>query len=157
MSVAVEVQGPDNKVARALEDLASPDDGSILAQDVVDAARPEGSPLHSHFTWDDSIAADAYRVEQARRLIRSYKVHVVSDKASGKERDLLVRGFVAGRSVRRGGPSGTYLPSGSLTPKEQAVLVLRMKREIASLKLRYGHLEQFWAMIHELAEQAPEK
>jgi hypothetical protein len=44
--------------------------GKLLASAVVDAARPSGSPLHSHFDWDDSAAAEKYRLMQARQLIR---------------------------------------------------------------------------------------
>jgi hypothetical protein len=49
-------------------------DGMVKAADVVDAARDEDSPLHSHFTWDDSDAAHQYRLEEARRLLRVFVV-----------------------------------------------------------------------------------
>lgn len=56
--------------------------GPVLAslqwdpQAVVAAARDEGSPLHKYFLWDDIRAAHAYRLDQARRLIRSVVVEV---------------------------------------------------------------------------------
>jgi hypothetical protein len=37
---------------------------------VVEAARRRGTPLHDYFDWDDKTAAAAYRVDQARYLIR---------------------------------------------------------------------------------------
>lgn len=38
---------------------------------VVEASRPEGSPLHHCFEWADSRAAELYRESQARTLIRA--------------------------------------------------------------------------------------
>jgi len=53
-----------------LERISAKRDGELLPEDVVEAARPPRSPLHSRFTWDDSEAAHQYRLWQARQLIR---------------------------------------------------------------------------------------
>lgn len=44
--------------------------GMIVPELVVEAARDESSPLHSQFTWDDTEAAQAWRIHQARVLLR---------------------------------------------------------------------------------------
>lgn len=46
------------------------DAGNLNAKALVDVSRPEDAPLHNEFEWDDSIAAEKYREEQARYLIR---------------------------------------------------------------------------------------
>lgn len=51
-------------------------DGRLLPDDVVEAAKDPGSPLHSHFTWDDSEAARLHRINEARALIRRVRVEV---------------------------------------------------------------------------------
>lgn len=54
-------------------------DGRIYAPQVVDWARDNpASELHRHFVWDDRVAAERYRVDQARYLIQ---IHVVDDDA----------------------------------------------------------------------------
>lgn len=50
--------------------------GALLPADVVEAARDPDSPLHSHFTWDDSEAAAKQRLHEARSLIRKVQVEV---------------------------------------------------------------------------------
>lgn len=50
--------------------------GKITPEQLVEAARSEGSPLHRYFEWDDKEAADKYRLMQARTLIRSCKFNV---------------------------------------------------------------------------------
>jgi len=50
--------------------------GRLDTADVVDAARNPDSPLHGYFEWDDSAAAEAYRLSQAETLIRRFKIVV---------------------------------------------------------------------------------
>jgi hypothetical protein len=52
-------------------------EGRLRPEDVVDAARNPNSALHSYFTWDDSEAAAAYRLQEARALIKRVRVDVV--------------------------------------------------------------------------------
>lgn len=51
-------------------------DGRIRPGWVVEAARPDDSPLHGQFTWDDTVAAEAYRLAQAGRLISRVRLQV---------------------------------------------------------------------------------
>lgn len=48
--------------------------GALTASAVVDEARPETAPLHPNFEWDDEKAADEYRLQQARTLVRSVQI-----------------------------------------------------------------------------------
>jgi hypothetical protein len=48
--------------------------GELKAPDVVDEARPEDALLHPAFEWDDQVAAELHRQDQARHLIRAVQV-----------------------------------------------------------------------------------
>jgi tRNA A37 N6-isopentenylltransferase MiaA len=48
--------------------------GIIDPHTVVDESRPEDAALHPVFEWCDEIAAEKWRVEQARRVVRSVEV-----------------------------------------------------------------------------------
>lgn len=50
--------------------------GVIEPRAVVEAARDPDSVLHDYFEWNDSTAAEAYRIVQARQLLRTFVVHV---------------------------------------------------------------------------------
>lgn len=43
--------------------------GSLKPEYVVNESRSRKSPLHDCFEWDDEVAAESYRKEQARHLI----------------------------------------------------------------------------------------
>jgi hypothetical protein len=54
-------------------------DGLIRPEDVVKRARNAKSPLHDHFTWDNSEAARQWRLIEARNLIRVHVVQAAED------------------------------------------------------------------------------
>ena len=58
--------------------------GKLTASQVLEVARSPDSPLHPCFEWDDSIAAEQWRLEQARELIRRVKIVVEIDEVEFK-------------------------------------------------------------------------
>lgn len=60
------------EVCAALEE-----EGRLNAETLVEKSRPEEAPLHDEFEWDDSIAAEEYRKQQARVLIATV-VEIIS-------------------------------------------------------------------------------
>ena len=60
----------ENPIVRELKRIARSNNNLLKAGDVIQVARMERSPLHPYFEWDDSIAGQKYRLEQARELIR---------------------------------------------------------------------------------------
>lgn len=45
--------------------------GKLTAEELVNASRPDDSPMHKAFEWDDAVAGEMYRREQARSYIRA--------------------------------------------------------------------------------------
>lgn len=76
--------------------------GSVTPAIVVEEARPVDAPLHAAFTWDNSKAAEQFRLIEARNLIRS--VHVISE--AGEDQGCA---FVH-LTVTDEGEAGAYLP-----------------------------------------------
>jgi len=60
-----------------LTKIADKNGGSLFPEAVVAAAKSRRSPLHTVFQWDDDVAANLFRVDQARHLIRSVEVTYV--------------------------------------------------------------------------------
>lgn len=73
-------------------------DGVLRPEDIVDYARDPASELHRHFEWNDSEAAAAYRLVQARQLIR-VQVTLI-DPGDGEE--VNVRAYVSMSPPARG-------------------------------------------------------
>lgn len=61
----------DTVIAKGeLERLRASHGGHLEPEDVLNAARAHNSLLHTHFEWNDSIAAEKYRLQQARQLLK---------------------------------------------------------------------------------------
>ena len=77
-----------------LVNIAKQHGGVLMVDDVLNEARDENSPLHEHFEWDDSVAAETHRRYQARVLIQRCKITLV-DSAPTQ-----IRAFVSLQSDR---------------------------------------------------------
>ena len=51
--------------------------GRLDPNRVIEVAADTESPLHGCFEWDDSVAGQKWRLEQARELIREIRVEVI--------------------------------------------------------------------------------
>ena len=70
-------------IGEELERIRTTNDGRLKPDDVVAAAKSTKSPLHPAFTWNDSDAAQQFRLWEARFLIRS--VFVIRDDSDQPE------------------------------------------------------------------------
>lgn len=68
------VKGVDAQTAGEELERIRERDGKIETETIVSEARPENAPLHPAFEWNDSVAADEYRLWQARALVRSVEI-----------------------------------------------------------------------------------
>lgn len=55
------------------------ENGDIVAAEVVKKAKEKTSAMHEQFQWNDEEAAEKFRLEQARLLVRS--IHVIYKQA----------------------------------------------------------------------------
>lgn len=70
---------PADEVVRELERIRK-ERQELTASAVVEESRPKDAVLHSAFEWDDALAAEAHRLNQARHLIRA-TVQVLENKS----------------------------------------------------------------------------
>ena len=68
-------------VGETLEGLAKA--GGVSSAALLDASRDEAAPTHGLFEWDDSIAAERYRLHQATVVINCVQVEVKTNDVSG--------------------------------------------------------------------------
>lgn len=126
--------------------------GGLTPDAVVNAAADPKHPMHNHFEWDDTEAAESWRRQQARMLIARVRV-IVSRTTKNGMKDVEVRRYA---SVEfEGGPQ--YIPVGELTESaELAVQVLdRIRKDLAGLRRKYAAYGDLFAAV--IAEAAGEE
>lgn len=52
--------------------------GHVNGENFLEASRPEDSATHDLFEWDDSIAAEKFRLSQSKQYIRALTVTIVN-------------------------------------------------------------------------------
>lgn len=116
-----------------LERIRVTNNGRLEPEDVVEVARDEANPLHPAFEWDDVLAAEAYRVDQARYVIRSIEV-VVEPEQSPKP----VRAFVS--VVRGEDRSYTSVVHAMSDPALRQQILTAAMKEMEAWRTRYAEL-----------------
>jgi hypothetical protein len=135
----------DNAVVGALLQIGKADeDGIIQPETVVATAADPSSPLHQHFTWDETEAAYQFRLVQARSLIR--RVSVVRRPVPGPD-------FV-NVTVRRsdGEPRRGYVPTdrAAAEPDLYAQIIEDAHRGLNAYRNRLSAFEQAHEIVAKL-------
>ena len=117
--------------------------GGLTPEIVVDEARPEDSPLHSRFEWDDDIAAEKYRRVQAAHIIRSVHVQYEGSKGSTS-----IRGFIAVRNIDDD-TSTVFKPVVEVleNPDSKRLVLNEMHRDWNTFRDKYQHFEEYAQLI----------
>lgn len=117
--------------------------GKLTPQLVVDTARNPEHPLHSRFEWDDSVAGEAWRRQQAHELIR--KAKVVYREADESTPEKSVRAFVAIRAEE--GHVFDPVEEVAEDPFRRKLALADMEREWKVLYQRYKEFAEFLDMV----------
>lgn len=108
---------------------------NVTPEEVVEKAKNKKSELHKCFEWDDKVAADQYRLEQAKKIIRF--LVTVPDKEDEAPRRVLQISSV----------KATYQPDSFFIKNDDEYQIL-LKRAMAELK----GFQQRYAQLSELEE-----
>jgi len=133
---------------RELGEILKSSPGRVLrAQSVVSKAEDPQSSLHSLFEWDDSKAGEAYRLEQARSVIRLYLIVIeptpVCSEFKLKFKPAKVRGMVSLREDREQRGGGYRAVMDVLKdPKLRRQMLQEALQEQEMWQLRYRKLDE---------------
>lgn len=140
------------EVGAHLEMLRQKFKGELTPRDVLDDAKHDNSPLHSFFEWDEGAAAEQYRLQQARGLIRSVvAIYVSEDKPATR-----VRAYVHVPEV--GAPHYRDTQSAMAQVKTRDMVLQQAWRELSAWRARYRDLKQLselFGAIDETAKKLP--
>lgn len=115
---------------------------SITPANIVDYARNEGTELHKCFQWDDSIAAENWRKQQARIIVSSLVVTVEKTTAGSQKY----------RLIQHDDSTKEYKPVVFTVRNmdEYGRLLAQAKRELRSFKERYKSITELSEVIEQI-------
>ncbi len=127
---------PKQEVVQALRELEDAE-GRLTAGVVVEAARNPQSPLHAEFEWDNAAAAQAHRLERARRLLR---INVLWRQPDRVNLTLEVPAYVRDPSVGGGDQGYRSTLSISVEPDSAHEVLVAEFGRIGGILRRVRHL-----------------
>ena len=115
--------------------------GVVTSELFLEASRAEDSPTHGVFEWDDGIAAERYRLNQAQNTICAVRV-VIRDEQDGAVSRGPQRAFV--NIVPDDKKRGEYMNVIDAMANEATrhIVLMRAVRELKSFQEKYADLAE---------------
>jgi hypothetical protein len=124
--------------------------GKLTPKLVLDEARHHDHPLHGRFEWDDAIASEAWRLQQARELIRTVRVSFTNQKGT----EVSVRRYYAIRVADADEYDYDDIEEALRDSFRRKLLLNEMQRRIDELIRQFGALQEFWEVLRKVTRQA---
>lgn len=121
-------------------------EGRLTPTDLVEDSRPEDAPLHSEFEWDDDVAAEHWRMHQARNIINA--IVVVNEAPEPTQ----VRAFFQVTSPSRYESVQTIIRR----PDMYDTLLHRALSELSAFKDKYKQIKELNAVFAEIEKATKE-
>lgn len=133
---------------RELESIAASHRGHLRAADVVEFAKDPETALHSRFTWDDTEAADRWRLQQARQIIR------IAVTMYGDDHPMPFRAFVSLQGDRQSGNGYRALATVLSDEDLRERLLEQARQELEGFRRKYSALIELSKVFEAIDEVA---
>lgn len=127
-------------------------EGRLTPKNLLNESRPVDAPLHNVFEWDDGIAAEKYRTEQAAHIIRC--VITIPDKKND-EVPQPKPAFVLVSSHASDDPKkATYrdVKAALNDPVDKQTVLKNALRELDAFQRKYSMLSELASVFNEIKQ-----
>lgn len=138
---------PKNKAQEVGEELnrIREEYGKATPEVIVEASRPKDSVFHSYFDWNDAIAAEKHRKQQARHISSSITCEVIVESGEKKT----VRAFINVKKAEE----PEYVPVEIVMKDEdlRRQMLANALKELIGIKQKYQtlkELSEIWDAIN---------
>ncbi len=108
--------------------------GALTPENILEGSKDKSAVLHNLFVWDDKLAANQYRLQQARTIINNVEVIIVSN---GEPIQIPVFEVITKNEQR------VYKNIQEFTRPDAEQVRLQTIREINALKNKLAFFNQF--------------
>ena len=118
---------------------------SATPQQILEKARDSNTELHKCFTWDDTEAAEKWRISEARAVVRNLKI--IEQKPDKQQKPTTIRVFYKTDNESGYKPTKLILKK----PDEYKSLVERCRSELLAIKQKFNSIseyEEIWELIN---------
>lgn len=142
----------DANIVGAVYESIEEKNGSVTKENFLDASRPEDSPTHSLFEWDDTKAAELYRLDTSRNIIGCLRVTVESKD----NENVQVRAYVNTAPLTEKAQYENIEVVMRNEDKREAYLN-RIRQELNNFVRRNAHIEELADILIEAGQRLKNK
>lgn len=135
-------------IGKCLEKIGAGKYKDIQPEEVVNYARDKRSPLHEFFTWDNTTAANAYRIFQARNLVNHLRIVILTKTGTINTKafhNIVVPQLEEDESARFYRPTMSMRGISEENIRQQ--VIEGAKRELESWRQRYREYEDVFGRV----------
>lgn len=143
----VQYSVPAEVVGKHFEQIEK-DYGQLNRENVLESARAADSPIHGLFEWDDSVAAEKYRLHQASVLICNLDVEVVTD-----DKPITCRAYVDVSESKQG--AFVNVETAFKAEESRNMVIMKALQELVAFEKKYKNLNEL-AELMEVADKTIE-
>jgi hypothetical protein len=124
--------------------------GHISPEHIIQESRNPKHPFHKLFEWDDTKAAEKYRLLQAKFIQRAIG-YILVNKTTGERTGPIP----AVHLIKRGEAKYTGMLNALADEPTRADILKKAASELESWKQRYGHLVEFVNVVRAMNVEIP--
>ena len=138
----------DANVVGAVCEQLEEQNGQVTKEEFLEVSRPEDAPTHALFEWNDSIAAEKWRLDQSRRIINGLRI-VYENK---DKEEVKVSAFI------QTSPTGTNTVYENIHEAlrdvgKREIVLNRIRGELDAFINRNRNIEELADILEEAAER----
>lgn len=146
---------PASTVGSALESIEARD-GKVTSQSFLEYSRPEDSATHSMFEWDDTIAAEKYRLRQAGAIINQLEVKLEFENSPTHEAEIKVVPIKAFMNVSAKAPTeaGVFINAVTVQQEDEyrKTVLQNALSELRAFQRKYANFSEFSKVFDAIKE-----
>jgi len=146
---------PASTVGSALESIEARD-GSVTSQSFLEYSRPGESETHSMFEWDDTIAAEKYRLRQAGAIINQLEVKLEFENSPTHEAEIKVVPIKAFMNVSAKAPTeaGVFVNAVAVQQEDEYrnTVLQNALSELRAFQRKYSNFSEFSKVFDAIKE-----
>lgn len=118
----------------------------LTKKSLVDASRAKDAPLHGEFEWNNRIAAEKYREEQAGKIIRSLVI-----RTEQTNQEPIRAYFTLDAHINKGG-TYEHIQTIMATPEKTTSLLELAMNEMKAFQTKYSTLSELAKVFQAMDE-----
>lgn len=122
--------------------------GSVTREDFLEVSRPEDAPTHDLFEWDDSVAAEKWRLRQSTTIINSLRVVYEDKEGEEKKISAFIQTSAPGEHTAYENIHHALKDAG-----KRDVVLNRLRGELDAFIIRNQSIEELSEILEEAAEK----